>query len=53
MILVPVREDNPDQILATLLDKFEIWQDEINAGIVRACESQAEINHQPFTITTI
>ena len=53
MILMPVRQDDTDKILLARFDKFQIGEDQINAGIIRTGKCQAEIDHQPFAITAI
>ena len=41
MVLMPVGQDDPDQILHPLLDEFEVGQDEVDARIFVVGEGQA------------
>ena len=53
MILVAMRKDNPDEILLARLDKFQIGENKIDPGIICTRKCQAQIDHQPFAVTTI
>ena len=48
-----VGQHDADQIIRALLDKFEIGENEIDAGIFRAGEGHAEIDHQPLAVRAI
>ena len=48
MVLVRVRNDEPDQILPHPLDETEIRHDEIDAGKIVARKGDAKVDHQPF-----
>jgi hypothetical protein len=53
MVLMPVRQDDAEQVLAALLDEFQIGQDQLDAGIGRIGEGHAEIDHQPFAAAAV
>ena len=53
MIFMAVRQDNAEQVLFTIFDKFEIRQHNFHAGIIIACKRDAKVNHQPFALATI
>ena len=48
MILMPVGDDDPDEVLHPLLDEFEVGQDEVDPRIFMVGEGQSAIGHQPF-----
>src|SRR6266496_1698252 len=53
MVLMPMREDNPREPFLLALDEIEIGQDEVDPGIRRIGESQAEIDHDPLAAAAI
>ena len=53
VILMPVGQHDPDQILAALLDEFEFGQDQVDPGIIAVGKGQAKVDHQPFALGTV
>ena len=53
VVLMGMGQHHADQILAPLLDEFEIGEDQIDPGIFVAAEGHAEIDHQPFAVAAI
>ena len=48
VILMGVGDDEREKILPHALDEGEIGHDQVDAGKVRACESEAAINEDPL-----
>src|SRR5437016_5188904 len=48
MILVPMREHEPEEILSFLDQKADIGEDEVDAGEILAGERDAEIDRDPL-----
>ena len=53
MVLVAMGEDDPEQILAPLLDEGQIGQDQLDARIGWIGKGHAEIDHHPFAVAAI
>ena len=53
MIFMPVREDDPEQVLLAILNEFEIGHDDVDAGIIVAAKGHAEVGHDPFAVAAI
>ena len=53
MIFMSMGQDDPDQLLAPLLDELQFGQDQVDAGIVGVGKGQAEVDHQPFALGAI
>ncbi len=53
MILMPVGEDDTEQIVALAFDEIQIGQDQLDAGVGRVGKGQAEIDHHPFALRAI
>ena len=53
MVLMPVGQHDPEQILVPLFDEGEIGQDQVDAGIGRIGEGHAEIDHHPFAVAAV
>ena len=53
MILMPVRQDDAQQVVAPLLDEAEIGQHQFDAGIGRVAESHAEVDHDPLALAAV
>ena len=47
MVLVTVGEDDSGKAVAPGLDELQLWQDEVDAGLVRVGEGQPKVDHQP------
>ena len=53
MIFVAVRQDDPDKVLAALLDELQLGQDQVDARRVAVGEGQPQVEHQPFAVAPI
>ena len=53
VILVRVRKDDADQVLAALLDEIEIGEDQLDTGIFIARKGHAEIDHDPLALAAV
>ena len=53
MILVPVGDDDADQVLQPVLDEREVGEHKVDAGQCRIGEGHAEIDHQPFAVAPV
>jgi hypothetical protein len=49
MVFVTVREDDPGEAIALVLDELQLGQDQVDAGLVRIGEGQPQVDHQPLT----
>src|SRR5579863_6860804 len=48
MILMPVRDDEADEVALDLLGELRIGQDDLDARPLRLGEGEAAVDHQPF-----
>ena len=53
MVLMAVRQDDPDQPLLLALDELKIGEDEIDPGIFGVGERQAEVGHDPLPAAAV
>src|SRR5689334_16111290 len=53
MVLMPVREDDPGEILLLVLDELQVGKDQVDAGIVGAGKGQPQIDHDPLAPAAI
>ena len=53
VILMPMGQDDAEQIVLLPLDKFQIGQDQFNAGIIWVGKGHAQIDHDPFAIAAV
>ena len=53
MVLMPVRQDDAEQVVAPLLDEGGVGQDQVDAGILMVGEGDAEIDHHPFALAAV
>src|SRR3546814_10880534 len=53
MILMPMRENDAEQIVATLLNESQIGKDQVDAGIAWIGKGKAQIYHDPFSLGSI
>ena len=53
MVFMTMGQHDTEQVFFTLLDKFEIGQNKVNARIFRVRECQAKINHYPLAFASV
>ncbi len=53
MILMPMRQHDAEQVVQPLLDKLQVGQDQVDAGIVGRAKDHAAIDHDPLAVAAI
>ena len=53
MVLMRMRQHDGLELIAALLDEFEIGEHQVDAGILVAREGHPEIDHQPASLTPV
>src|SRR3546814_5117525 len=53
MILMPMRENDSEQLVATLLNDSQIGKEQVDAGIAWIGIGKAQIYHDPFYLGSI
>ena len=46
-------EHDPEQVVTPFLDEVEIGEDQVDAGILVAAESHAEVDHKPLAVAAV
>jgi len=50
MVLMRMRDDDAEQIVAVFLEEADVGEHQVDAGKVRAGEADAEINGKPLPV---
>ena len=53
MILVPMGQDDTEQVVLAILDKFEVGHHDVDPWIILRPEADAEIEHDPLAVAAI
>ena len=53
MVLVAMRQDDAEQVVAPLLDERQVGQDQVDAGVRRIGEGHAEVDHHPLAAAAV